>query len=243
MRATLDSEERSRRTRGRSRGGRLPLVLLLLPWVAALVGCRAEEAPSRLFNIDVVARDDRGAPLGEIVIATAGAAVGRTDAQGRLRLGVRGREDSLLRLEPRCPDGSTQRETSRELRLPARAEAPLELTVTCERANRVAALLVNAPGLTGLPIVVQDRVVARTDRAGSAHVLLEGAPGTQMRVVLDTSAYPKASPRSPERTVTIGSDDAIEVFATELREGRKKRSRRERRHGRASHERARERDH
>jgi hypothetical protein len=245
MGTTRDNAERSRRT-GQPRGAqRLACNSIARMCLAALalLGCGVEQAPTQLFSVTIDARDERGESLPELVIASAGAAVGRTDAQGRMRLGIRGRENSLLQLEPRCPSGYRATAAQSELRLPARSEVPLVFAVTCARENRVAALLVNAPGFADLPVLVAERVVARTNEAGSAHVLLEGAPGTQLRVVLDTSTRPKVAPRSPERTFTIGSDDTIELFDPALSEDRKKKRRSRKERTRASRDHTRARDH
>jgi hypothetical protein len=190
--------------------------------LAALVlACGGGETAPRLYSVSRHALSDDGDPLPGVELLASGNAVGRTDAHGGLLVRLSGREGAQVTFEPRCPQGSSAQGNPASLRLRTLGNGPPpDVELTCARAKRLAALIVSAPGFAGLPVLVHNRELARTDATGTAHVLLEGDPATPLRVVLNTESRPKLVPPSPHKDLQIGTRDDIVVFAPNLSEVR-----------------------
>lgn len=197
--------------------------------LAAVHGCDTPPPAATLYAVMIRAATEDGDPLASVDITARDQVVGQTDKNGALLARLSGEEGADVSFSPSCPAGSRPLGTPPSLRLRTlSAEARPEVEVTCGRDKRTAALLVSAPGFGGLPILVHDREIGRTDSSGTAHVLLQGEPATPLRVVLDTRSLPNVVPASPHRDLQIGTRDDLVVFAPELAET--KRPERKRRH-------------
>jgi hypothetical protein len=188
---------------------------------AAWAGCGDTAQAERSYPVSLRTLDEDGEPLANVELLVSGTSVGHTDDRGVLTVRTKGREGGQVTFEPRCPAGSKAQGQPATLRLRTLGDGPPpEVELTCERVKRIAALIVSAPGFAGLPVMVHNRELARTDYTGTAHVLLEGDPSTPLRVVLNTESRPKVVPPSPHKDLQIGSRDDIVVFAPELSEVR-----------------------
>jgi hypothetical protein len=192
----------------------LSFVLLLL---STALACEEATPTAKHYPLLIRAASEDGEPMAELPIVSNATVLGRTDVDGVLLVDVQGQEGLDMTFSPRCPTGSRALGTPPSLKLRTLGSgARPEVEVSCGRDKRTAALLVSAPGYPGLPVLVHDREVGRTDASGTAHVLLTGDPTTPMRVVLDTHTLPAVMPASPHRDLQIGSRDDIVVFAPEL---------------------------
>lgn len=189
--------------------------------VALTGGCGDSAQSERTYPVSLHTLDEDGEPLASVELLASGTSVGHSDERGVLTVRIKGREGGQVTFEPRCPAGSKAQGQPASLRLRTLGDGPPpEVELTCERSKRMAALIVSAPGFGGLPVMVHNRELARTDYSGTAHVLLEGDPSTPLRVVLNTESRPKVVPPSPHKDLQIGSHDDIVVFAPELTEVR-----------------------
>jgi hypothetical protein len=183
------------------------------------LGCGGQAQTERTYEVSLRTLDEDGEVLANVELLVSGTSVGHSDANGVLVVRTKGREGSQVTFEPRCPLGSKAQGQPASLRLRTLGDGPPpEVELTCERVKRMAALIVSAPGFGGLPVMVHNRELGRTDYSGTAHVLLEGDPGAPLRVVLNTESRPKVVPPSPHKDLQIGSRDDIVVFAPELSE-------------------------
>lgn len=194
-------------------------VRALTTLLLASAACGEKGAEAAKYQVVVRALDEDGEALANLTILASGAPIGRTGPEGTLLLNLPGREGSQILFEPQCPAGAHALGDPPSLRLRTLSGGPPpEVEVVCGRDKRMAALVVSARGFGGLPVLVHDREVARTDATGTAHVLLEGSPATPMRVVLDTRSLPRVVPQSPHQDFQIGKRDDIVVFSPELTE-------------------------
>jgi len=189
---------------------------------ALIAGCEDPAPVVSTFPVLVRAASEDGDPLVDVPIVSRSTVIGRTDTAGTLLAQMQGQEGLDVSFAAQCPAGSKPIGTPPSLRLRTLGGgARPEVEVTCGRDKRTAALLVSAPGFGGLPVLVHDREVGRTDVTGTAHLLLQGDPSTPLRVVLDTHSLPDVVPPSPHRDLQIGSRDDIVVFAPELAQAKK----------------------
>jgi len=202
----------------------------LTSWAAGIVACVlslvwvACEEPGPVvasYPVLIRAASEDGEPLVGIPIVSRSTVIGRSDETGALLVQMQGQEGLDVSFTAQCPAGSKPIGVPPTLRLRTLGGgARPEVEVSCGRDKRTAALLVSAPGFAGLPVLVHDREVGRTDATGTAHLLLQGDPSTPLRVVLDTRSLPNVVPPSPHRDLQIGSRDDIVVFAPELAEAK-----------------------
>jgi hypothetical protein len=186
-----------------------------LAMVASCDGPQAEQVS--VYPVLVRSVSEEGEPLPGVQVLSGGSPLGITGPEATLSVQLQGREGVELSFEPRCPPGSKPLGEPATLRLRTLGNGPApEVELGCGRDKRMAALIVSAPGFADLPVLVHDRVVARTDVSGTAHLLLEGDQNTPLRVLIDTAARPRIVPASPHKDVHIGSRDEIVVFTPGL---------------------------
>lgn len=203
-------------------------LLVVLCAAAAAAGCERQQVQARAYPVTFSSRSDEGEALGDVQIALHGKPLGSTGPRGILRARLRGREGDLLHFDATCPSGYRAPAEPAALRLRSASAPPkasgavrapgAELEIVCSAERRTTALLVSAAGLADLPVRVHGRELGRTDDKGFAHLLLEAAPKTPLRVVLDTSSRPNLLPRSPHTDLRVGDHDEIAVFTPELHE-------------------------
>jgi hypothetical protein len=167
-------------------------------------------------------------PAGEAVPGVrawlGGALLGETSSDGVLRATLRGRAHQRIILSWACPAAYEPPAAERELAIDPSAastpapQAPLKLEARCTPLDIEAALVVRASGApaSGLPVVVRDEMVARTDAEGFAHVLLRARRGSALTVGLDTHEHPALVPASPLETFQLGDADTILLFDRKL---------------------------
>lgn len=187
-----------------------PRVIHRALWLLLLAGC-SEPAVTQLARpFELHALTSRGEPLPRLRAWLDGTLLGETQAEGVLRGTLRGRVHQRVVLSWACPAAYEPPSEQRELSLDA-AQTPLKLEARCAPLDIAAALVVRARGAPpeGLPIVVRDEVVARTDESGLAHVVLRARRGSALTVGLDTTAHPGLVPASPLETFQLGREDTI----------------------------------
>jgi hypothetical protein len=194
--------------------------------VSALIACGGP-APSRPVaqRVTVHARSTDGRDVPGVRLWVDGRELGTTDAAGRLESDLGARERARVVITAACPSAYRTVDERRELSLhrvlgrAPRASAPsLQLRVSCEPLEVLAALVVRVrgDGVADLPVRVRDRVVGQTDPEGAAHLLLRGRPDSSVTVQLDTSRVPGLQPESPVQTFELGQQPSVLVFERTL---------------------------
>jgi hypothetical protein len=186
--------------------------------------CHNEHRPELLrVPLVVDAFSDEDLRLAGVAISIDGKPFGTTDEHGRLLGELTGSQDDERLVSAECPSGFRAQGDAAPTRVRLRDLAATQcsganLEVRCTRVTRLAALLVMAPGMSGLPILVDGTEVARTDTHGTAHLTLSGTPESSLRVVLDTRERPRLTPASPHQDVVLSARDEIVMFAPRLAE-------------------------
>jgi hypothetical protein len=184
-------------------------------------GC-GEEAPPPSYPVIFVANSDPGVPLAGVQVLANGGAIGATAADGTLSVELSGVEGSSVAVAATCPEGYRPSEAisplilRRVIDLATGGTASLHVTLNCRPANRHGVIIVRAGGegpREGIPVLIDGREVARTDRSGVAHVALDMSPGSAFQVQLATATVaPMLRPTDPTMPFTFPDRDEVFVF-------------------------------
>jgi hypothetical protein len=190
----------------------LALVALSLGSGCATAG---SSGPQR-FDVDVRVESDPSKPLAAVGIVQGSAELGRTAADGSVRVSLRGRSGDVVSLRVACPEAyaSPEKPLSVRLRPLVGASVVPQYRARCEPLLRTLVVAVRAKGGAGLPVKHLGREIARTDAEGTAHARLLVPPSEQVTLVLDTSApeRERLRPKSPEFTLMMPARDQVAVF-------------------------------
>jgi hypothetical protein len=187
-----------------------------------LLACTEAPQPELARPIELRAMTPAGEAVPGVRAWLGGTLLGETSSDGLLSAMLRGRPHQRVTLSWACPAAHEPLAAERELAVDPGAasapQAPLKLEARCTPLDIEAALVVRASGApaSGLPVVVRDEVVARTDAEGFAHVLLRARRGSALTVGLDTNEHPALVPASPLETFQLGDADTILLFDREL---------------------------
>jgi hypothetical protein len=192
--------------------------------VLGLCGCE-EPPPPTPYPVTFLAVADPGEALAGVTIA-AGGMNAVTDATGMLSVELQGPEGSTVPITATCPEGHRLAVAPaplvlrRVIDLTTGMTAALQVSIACPPMSRHGVVVVRASGegsREGIPVMIDGREVARTDRSGVAHVALEMAPGSAIQVQLATSTVmPLLRPADPSMPFTFRDADDIFVFDREF---------------------------
>lgn len=180
----------------------------------ALAGCAAPEPQLETYELSIRIESDPGRPIAGATVNGAAQFRSVSDATGVVRLRVNGEPGQRLRFQVRCPDGYRSPEQPLDVlltRLGADAPPP-EYGVRCAPEVRTVVIAVRAHNGAGLPVTQLGREVARTDRAGAAHVVMQLAPHEPVELSIDTSSQPKLEPQNPTQRFEAPDTDAVLLF-------------------------------
>lgn len=185
--------------------------------VSALTGCKGfDPPPPRPFQVTVKVESDPGRPLAEALVVRDNKTLATTGADGRALLTLSGTDGEVVDFHVRCPERfqSPVKATSVRLtRLAEKSKIP-EYGILCPPTTRRVVVAVKAENGPNLPVVILNRMVARTDTAGAAHFTLDVQPGAQFNVTLDTSekGNERIKPQNPSKPFAAGQQDDVILF-------------------------------
>jgi hypothetical protein len=181
---------------------------------ASIMSCDA--APSvRNYRFSLHIEAEPGTPLAGALVTQGEQLLGESDAAGGVAIEARATEGRVLAVRVSCPDGyrSPAEPISIVLRRIAESDRSPEYLARCEPSLRSLVVAVRADAGIPLPVLYLGREVARTDRAGAAHVLLESLPEDGFELTLDTSALPGLRPQNPSARFVVAEHDDVLVFS------------------------------
>jgi hypothetical protein len=209
-------------------------------WCAVLLacwGCSAEPADRLSIDLEVTVDDGAGQAVAGAAIDAGGEPIGTTDLHGRVAQRLRGAQGQVLPIGLRCPAGLRAREPRsslvvfrRLLDLGAGAAAipRQQITFACLPRTRAHLLIVRTDERVGLSVRVTGEAAVTTDAQGVAQLLLRGASGEEVEVVIDTSSQPALRPAMPSRRLRLPSTSSFLIFDQQFSERRPERPRRRR---------------
>jgi hypothetical protein len=184
----------------------------LLWIVAALAHAGCVTAPPRPFTVEVRALTDEDQPLGGVVVALDGKAVGTTDDSGRLRLARHEQEGTRIGVTVATPRGYrlvdemqplVLRRLSRVTEGVAR-ELPIEYVVRLAPLQRQYAVLVDV-GVPDLSVEAFGARRAVTNSHGVASFLYTGSPGDELAVQVTSEGHDELKPKVVNSNFVLAS--------------------------------------
>jgi hypothetical protein len=159
----------------------------------------------------LLTRGDRREALAGVKVFEGKNLIGTSDLNGRVHLTLKGKEGGTAEVHIKCP--ATFASPERPLLIGLRQLAPgspaPKFETECIPLLRTVVVGVRAENGPNLPVVRLNRVIGHTDDFGVAHVLLQGTPGEQVTLTLNTALSPTLRPANPTLTFVIGERDEM----------------------------------
>ncbi|MCP4674919.1 MAG: hypothetical protein GY854_05305 [Deltaproteobacteria bacterium] len=193
---------------------------LCISIMTVFAACSKEPGP-QFVMLEVAVTDEDARPVEDAEIMVAENSVGRTDKGGRLEARLSGPEGRRVQVQVACPDGRLAEDgASRDLEVrflkkldkAATSLAAVEARFKCVLKTRRVVVLVRADGVAGLPVRSLGHPIAHTNVDGVAQAVIEGVPGDEVEVTLDTTEKPELRPAMPGRRLTVPRQSQILVF-------------------------------
>jgi len=182
----------------------------------AVTACSAAPAPPRDFAVELTVHSDDGSAVADVTLARGRQSLGKTDAEGRLRLRLAGAEGEVVPLAVTCPDRFVPPGVALSVRLTTTRRVgksqpqAQKIEATCARRTRDVVVIVHAPGGETLPVKVNGLDAGTTDVRGDAQVVLRVERDLKaLDVELDTTARPQLLPANPRKLVALDARDGI----------------------------------
>jgi hypothetical protein len=173
-----------------------------------LCGCTETEGR---FPVVVSTVTDDGQPFPDVIVTLGKAVAGKTGADGKLSVNVRGKEGMKVAVTTDIPKGYklTSPASGVVLRRLSDIEGgkgrmlPVEHVVKFSPLQRQYAVLVRV-GVAGLDVETFGTRQAVTNSLGVAAFLYSGAPGDELQVKVNTAAHPELRPQNPSASFLLG---------------------------------------
>lgn len=184
-------------------------VATLLVAAALAAGCSEEEGR---FPLVITTETDDGQPLAALPVTVGRSPAGTTDASGKLKLRVVGKEGARVAVTVATPKGYRAASTGSAVVLRRLSDIeggsgrplPIEHVVKFAPLQRQYAVLVRA-GVPGIAIETFGTRQAVTNDKGVAMFLYEGTPGDELQVKLVTDGRPELQPKNPTQSFLLAT--------------------------------------
>jgi hypothetical protein len=189
-------------------------------WLLSMAGCTllvaCQPVQPKPYPIAVRVQSDPGVQLPGAKLWLRGATISETDEQGVAHASLQGAPGDVLLIDVACPEGYKSPEMPLRVLLKplgAGSQRP-EFQVSCPPLFRHVVVAVRTQNASDLPVHYLGREIARTDRSGAAHAVLEASPGDTLALTLNTEEprHKQLMPQNPELRVTVPERDEIIVF-------------------------------
>jgi len=210
--------------------------VLYISIMTVFAACSTESRP-QFVMLEVEVTDEDARPVEKAEVKVAEYPAGRTDRGGRLEVRLSGPEGRRVQVQVACPDGRiAEGGKSRDVEVrflqkldkAATSLAAIEAGFRCVSKTRRVVVLVRADGVVGLPVHTLGHPIAQTNADGVAQAVIEGVPGDEVEVTLDTTEKPDLRPAMPRRRLTVPRQSQILVFDQKFERRQAKRKRRSR---------------
>ena len=185
------------------------LALVAVLGAAGLAAGCADD--SGRFPVVVTTLTDDGQPLADLPVRVGRALAGKTDADGKLKIRVVGKEGARVAISVATPKGYRLASKAGAVVLRRLTDVegdgrplPIEHVVRFSPLERQYAVLVRAD-VGGLPVEAFGTRQAVTNDKGVAIFLYEGTPGDELQVKLVTDGRPDLRPQNPTQSFVLAA--------------------------------------
>jgi hypothetical protein len=181
--------------------------------IAALLmvfgGCAEEQGR---FPVVVTTTTDDGRPLPDLTVTVGKTPAGKTDAQGKLKIRVVGKEGARVAVSVATPKGYRPASTANAIVLRRLADIeggsnralPIEHVVRFAPLQRQYAIMVRTDQ-PGIVVETFGTKQAVTNDKGVALFLYDGTPGDELQVKLVTDGRPDLKPQNPTQSFLLAT--------------------------------------
>jgi hypothetical protein len=189
-----------------------------------LAACQALEPvqpPPQEINVRVTG--DPSQPLAGAAIQYNGKEVAKSGKDGVATLKLKGKDGDLYEFLVNCPDGFQSPNKPLQVLLKRLADTSKkpEFDVSCPPTTRTVVVAVRADNGPNLPVLYLNREIARTDGAGSAHVMFKMKADESFNLVLSTNDNDRLRPQNPSASFTVRDKDEVYSFDQKFVEEKK----------------------
>ncbi|MCB9709123.1 MAG: hypothetical protein H6714_10080 [Myxococcales bacterium] len=184
-----------------------------------MAGCPESRDQLDVYPLIFHAQEPNGAAVSGVAITLNTRRAGSTDAEGRLRVSMRGKEGALVNVQAECPLGFTHPRDLQPIvlrKILKFSQKPhsqaVEIAIPCKPSMMKTVVIVRADGQASMPVFIDGREVARTNTRGVAHLVVRMAPGTEFQVKIGTGHKPRLRPQDPSQTFVIPEVEGAVVF-------------------------------
>ncbi|HVH42032.1 MAG TPA: hypothetical protein VM925_06800 [Labilithrix sp.] len=179
----------------------------------------AEDAPKFTMRAELTVTSDPGRRLANVDVLSGGVSLATTDEWGHASITLQGSEGDIVELDVSCPAGHQPPPPLRvALRRLSEGSPSPRFDARCAPIERTVVVGIRAENGKNLPIQHLGKVVARTDEAGVAHVVLQVKPNEQVTFQLDTQEGGRKSVLRPENpTLTFIAKDRDDFVVLDQR--------------------------
>jgi hypothetical protein len=189
----------------RALGGAV-VVIALAVWSP---GCAEEQGR---FPVVVTTTTDDGRPLPNLPVIVGKTPAGKTDAEGKLKIRVVGKEGARVAVTVPTPKGYRPASTAGAVVLRRLADIesggsralPIEHVVRFAPLQRQYAIMVRTDQ-PGIPVETFGTRQAVTNERGVALFLYDGTPGDELQVKLVTDGHPDLKPQNPTQSFLLAT--------------------------------------
>lgn len=186
-----------------------PFQLVFTGALFAWMACTSEPPSPRVVRVTIY--DDGARSLAGVAIEIDGVTATKSGADGSANISLAPRGPGRARIRVGCPASMRPAEPRYVPRVAKGSTAKLELAFVCRPKLRKLLVVARAPGAEGLTLRADGEPVGQVGADGTLHALIERAPGSDVRLLLDTGER-QLSPVRPTRELHVGDHDEIFVF-------------------------------
>jgi hypothetical protein len=181
--------------------------------LACTMACFQPREQATLLVVRV--EDDQGVPQRAVSVELDGVPSATTGDAGTASITLQ-TYANRIQIAAHCPEGYNSPDPRSVPLSRSGRQPPLELRFVCRPAMRTLLLVVRAPQAAGLSVLADGESLGTVNADGTLHAVLRRPPEAVIRLMLDTSALPRAVPANPVREIRVADRDEILVFDQSL---------------------------
>ncbi|MBN2718956.1 MAG: hypothetical protein JXX14_24125 [Deltaproteobacteria bacterium] len=193
------------------------MIIVLLLIAISTTGCKKKDPLDR-WQVQVVVTDDESLPVPGATVRVDKSKT-TTDKSGLAKKKIWGREGDSVYTDVRCPPNwlTTSADGNRlvlkkVLSDSNSADPTIVVRFRCIPRQKDHILIVKSNGKADLPVQLNGRTIARTNKDGIAQTVISGRQDEQIHLTLLTTEHPQLVPRNPSVLISLPPQRKILLF-------------------------------